>query len=546
MFVSIGLQLPMPLLTMYLIDHVVAEKNVELLNLVGASLLIFLCFKAAATYWQNFVLQLFRNRVMFDIRRRLFLHLEHLSMGYFGEKRVGYLTSRITADVNQLQGLLAATLLVAVRDVATFLIGLGLAFWINWQLALVATAILPFFALWIHHRNPELRQLRRETQEKHSVVMGDLLETLSNIYIVKSFAAERRELVKMLRSLRKALKTEFAAGISSTVLAVGATFLSSLGKLALIWMGCWHIMTGRLTIGGFLAFNSFLKYLFGPAESLVNVNRTVQESLAAVDRLFELLDEPAEPVLRRHLGAVDGEVEFRNVTFSYDGQNNVLDGIDLRVEPGTIVAIVGKSGSGKSTLMKLLMRMYLPNEGEILVDGKSVDSVSIRSLRKQIGLVPQDTFLFSGDVWENLGYGDPNGTKEDLVRCAKAANAHEFIEQLPQGYETEIGERGLKLSGGQRQRLSIAMAFVKDAPILILDEATSSVDSISEREIQDALSRLTKQRTTFVIAHRLSTVKTADQIVVLDQGRIVECGDHESLMNLKSAYYQLYSKSLAA
>lgn len=548
MLVSVGLQLPMPLLTMYLIDHVVADAQVGMLHLIGASLLVFLLLKSVAAYWQSYTLQAFRNRVIFDVRRRLFLHLERLPLSFFGNKRVGYLTSRISGDVTRVQGLLADTLLNAVRHVITLMVGVGLVFWLNWKLALVTVSILPFFVYWIKRLNPKVRRLRRRVQEEYGNVTGDLLETLSNIYLVKSFTAERRELAKMLRSLRGALGTEFQAGMMSTLLTVGAIVLSSLGKLALIWFGCWQIIRGELTLGAFLAFNSFLRYLFEPAEGLVHVNLSAQESLAAVDRILEILDEPSEregpgPRASR---ALRGRVEVRDVCFSYDGEVPALSDISFDVQPGTRVAVVGRSGSGKSTLINLLMRLYEPDSGAIYMDGAEIRDIGLNVLRRQISLVPQDTFLFSGTVWDNLRYGRPTASEEELEHCAKLANADDFICRLPRGYDTEIGERGVRLSGGQRQRIAIAMAFVKDAPILVFDEATASMDNISERKIQEAMVRLMEARTTFVVAHRLGTVRNADMIIVLAGGRIVERGDHESLIKGRGPYAELYSKNLAA
>jgi len=548
MLISVGLQLPMPLLTMYLIDHVVVGERVLTLHLIGFGLLGFLILKVVTTYWQNYVLMGFRNRVMFDIRRRLFLHLQRLPLAYFRGQRAGYLTARLTSDVDRVQGLLAESLLSALRQLITLLVGLALVFWINWQLALITLGILPFFVAWIYRLNPKVRELRCQTQESYANVTGDLLETLSNMYLVKSFVAERRELVKMLRSLRGALDVELRAGMASTVLSVGALSMSSLGKLALIWFGCWQIMQGQLTLGGFLAFNSFLRYLFDPAEGLVTLNIGAQHSLAAVDRIYQVFDESPEEqrACTPPLHAVRGEVELRDVSFSYDGETMALSEVSLHVPAGSSVAIVGASGSGKSTLINLLMRIYELEAGSILVDGMDVRDMALGTLRRQIGLVPQGTFLFSGSVWDNLRYGNPKASRAELLRCAELANAHEFIIGLPEGYDTKIGERGVRLSGGQKQRISIAMAFAKAAPILILDEATAAMDSISEHAIQVAMGRLMERRTTFIIAHRLGTVRHADLIVVLDKGRIVERGSHETLIREVGVYSQLYSRHLVA
>lgn len=547
---SVALQLPMPLLTMYLVDHVIPQRSFAILHWIGAGLGLFLILQSASAYGQNLVYAGFRNRVMFAVRRRLFFHLEHLPLSFFEQRKAGYLTSRVSSDVNQLQGMMANNVLAAFKEGLTLLVGIGLAFWIDWKLAVIAVAILPAYVFWLSRWNPRVRQLRRQTQEGHARVTGDLLETVCGIHLVKAYLAERRELVRMLGSLRGALNTEFAAARAVTLMTVGAAFFSSLGKLSLIWFGCWQIMTGDLTLGGFLAFNSFLHYLFGPAETLVSVNAGVQESLAAADRIFEILDttpEQRSAARRRRLPRrVRGEVVFDGVTFSYDGRRPALSAIDLRIAPGTTVALVGASGAGKSTLVKLLAGLYPVESGTIRLDGIDLREIDLRSLREQIAWVPQETYLFSGDVWTNLRYGKSKASKMEMVRAARLANADEFLARLPDGYDTQIGERGVRLSGGQRQRLAIAMAFLKDAPILVLDEATSAIDSISEAAVQEALARLTADRTTFIIAHRLTTVQEADLIVVLDRGRIVEQGTHHTLLHVGGRYSDLYSRNLAA
>ncbi len=548
---SVALQLPMPLLTMYLVDHVIPQRSFTILHWIGLGLGLFLILQSASAYGQNLVYAGFRNRVMFAIRRRLFLHLEHLPLSFFEQHKAGYVTSRVSSDVNKLQGMMANSLLTAFKEGLTLVVGIGLAFWIDWKLALIAMAILPAYVFWLSRWNPRVRQLRRETQEGYAQVTGDLLETVSGIHLVKSFLAERRELVRMLGALRRALNSEYDTARAVTLMTVGAGFLSGLGKLSLIWIGCWQIMNGSLTLGGFLAFNSFLRYLFGPAESLVTVNAGVQQSLAAADRIFEILDMTPEQRAtthrrRRLRKRARGEVVFDHVTFSYDGRRPALSEIDLRIEAGTTVALVGASGAGKSTLVKLLAGLYPVDSGSIRLDGMDLREIELRSLREQIAWVPQEIFLFSADVWTNLRYGKPKASQEEVVRAARLANAHEFLASLPEGYDTQIGERGVRLSGGQRQRVAIAMAFLKDAPILVLDEATSAVDAISEAAVQEAMARLTADRTTFIIAHRLTTVQEADLIVVLDRGRVAEQGTHRTLLQVGGRYSDLYSRNLAA
>jgi ABC-type bacteriocin/lantibiotic exporter with double-glycine peptidase domain len=541
MLVMVGLQLPMPLLTMYLLDVTVPSRNFGELHWIAIGLLAFLILKAFSTYYQSLVFAAFRNRVIFSIRRRLFSHLQHLTADFYDDARVGQIAARVMGDVNQVQGLLANVLLVAVREGLTLLVGLGLLLWMNWKLALVAMAVVPFYGFWLSRRSPSVRQLARKTQEDYTVVTGDVLETFSGIHLVKSYVAETAELLKMLRSLRKAMRSEYRSTVNSTVLEVGSAVLSSLGKLSLIWYGGYQIMTGTLTLGQFIAFNSFLRYLFDPTSTLVSINTGAQQALAAVDRLYELLDQPVEtrPGTRtKRLEGVRGAIEFKRVGFSYDGVTPVLSDIDLRIEPGAKVAIVGRSGSGKSTLMKLLLGFHAPSSGSILIDDQDIQEVSLNSLRRNIAFVPQDAFLFTGDVWFNLSYGRRGATRAQMEQAARLADASDFIGRLPRKYETEVGERGVRLSGGQRQRLLIAMAFLKDAPILLLDEATSSVDVEAERAIRDALSRLMARPTTLVIAHRMSTIREADYIVLLDKGHVVQVGKHEELFARSGGLYE--------
>ncbi|MGH9829720.1 MAG: ABC transporter ATP-binding protein, partial [Blastocatellia bacterium] len=398
----------------------------------------------------------------------------------FSKTRTGYLVSRITTDEVLVRGLMSTDILAVIRELITLAVGIVLVFWLNWKLAAVAIAIVPFYAVWIVRLNPRVRAQTRQMQEDYSSSAGDMIETLTGIYVVKAFLAEQSELMKMLRSFRKALNAEFHLAMTSNILSIGAAMISSLGKVSLIWFGCWEIMKGQLTIGAFLAFNSFLQYLFEPTQNLLNLNTSAQQSLAAMDRIFELVDERSESrpeVESLELQPVSGAVEFRDVSFAYDGNETVLRNVNLSVDGGSTVAIVGRSGAGKTTLVNLLMRFYDGYNGDILIDGQDIRTVSIESLRSHIGLVPQQPHLFADTVWNNLRYGCPEAGDDRLIECAKRANAHDFIQHLADGYDTKLGERGTTLSGGERQRISIAMAFLKDAPILILDEATSSVDS---------------------------------------------------------------------
>jgi subfamily B ATP-binding cassette protein MsbA len=542
--VNVLLQLPMPLLTMYLVDHVIIEKNFNTLHWVGISLTLFLFLKAGSSHLQAYVFLLFRNRVIYDIRGRIFEHLTRLPLSFFDRNQAGYLSSRVSTELNGLNSLMANTMIQMLVNLLTLLFGLVFAFWLNWKLALMAVSILPFYFMLLKHYNPILRTENKKRKELFSNVMGDVLETICCIFMVKSFMAETRELNKMLRSFRAALTKDLRVSMTSNLVSIISVFLTSLGKLALIWFGCLQIMKGDFTLGGFLAFNSFLKYIYDPIKSLAGLSTGIQNGLATADRLFELLDHPPESNGDgEQLSVNNGRIAFHKVNFTY-GEELILKDVSFTVEPGMTVAVVGRSGSGKSTLVNLMMRFYEPSSGTISIDGTDISNVSLSSLRKNIAIIPQDTFLFTGDVWFNLRYGAPEATDDQVIEAAEKAHAHEFLKNLPQGYDTPIGERGTRLSGGQRQRVALAMAFLKDAPILILDEATSPLDTENEKLIRTSVTELTRGRTTFIVAHQLLTITHADLVLVMDKGRIVEMGGHNDLLEKNALYARLFSEIL--
>jgi subfamily B ATP-binding cassette protein MsbA len=544
MLASVALQLPTPLLTKYLIDTVVAQRRYGDLHLVGLWLFVLLWLQSGSTYLQVRLFTRFRCAVMFDLRSELFKHMERLPIRYFEQQRSGQIMSRLTADANRVRGLMASNIISSLKEGLTLAFGVAVLFWLNWQLALLSIASLPFYIFWLLHWNPKVRGLGREVQQGYAVVSADVLESISGIYVIKSFLAEQAELIKMLGSLRRLLDTEFRSDIVETLLAVGSGLISSLGKVAVIWISCWEIMQGRLTLGTFLAFNAYLRYLFDPSRNLVSLNSSVQQSLAALDRVYQLLDEEPEPdegAAASTATAIRGRIEFRNVSFSYPGgEAEQVSGVSFVVEAGSSVGLVGPSGSGKTTLLKLLLRFYEPQEGEIYLDGFNIQDLPLRWLRSQIAAVFQEPFLFSGDVLSNVLMGRADAQIEEVVECCRRAGAHDFITALPQGYATAVGERGVSLSGGQVQRLAIARALLKGAPVLIMDEATSSLDSTTERAFRGALTHQLHNVTTLMVAHRLNTVRHADRIVVLDRGRVAEIGRHDELMRLNGRYRRLY------
>lgn len=541
MLLGVLLQLPMPFLTRYLIDRVVVLKDFRVLNLIGILLIAVLLLRAVSSFVERVLLASFRAKVLFDIRLALFEHLQRLSLGFFHDRETGYLMSRVGGDVDALQGLLADTMVSVVQNSLTFAAGIACTLYIHPKLALICFSILPLYALSLKVFNRRMRDMSYEVRERYADFQRVLQELLSGIFVVKAFSREKGSCIRMAGSLKKAVRKEVDLEVFSALARISSAIISSAGPLVLIWYGCAEIMRGNLTVGGLVAFNSFMRYLFGPTQALMNINFSVQRSLAACRRVFEILDtvpEVGDGAIE--LKELKGEVIFEEVSFSYGSDGKVLDGVSFGARPGEVVAIVGTSGVGKTTLVNLIPRFYEPQEGRVLVDGVDVRDLKLKFLRDNIGIVSQETFLFSTSVKENIRFGRPNATDEEVMEAAKLAHAHEFIEELPEGYDTQVGERGVKLSAGQRQRIAIARAILKDPKILILDEATSNLDPESERAIREALRSLIKDRTVFVIAHRFSTVLDADRILVLDGGRIVGWGKHEELMESCPVYRRLY------
>ncbi len=542
MLLSIVLQLPMPFLTRYLIDSIIALKNFQLLNIIGFLLIGVLIIYGFSSFLERFLLTTFRAKVLFDIRLKLFDHIQRLSLAFFHKKQTGYLMSRISDDVNAVQGLLADTLVSAGQNILTFIAGVACTIYIHPRLAFICFLVLPFYLLSLIVFNKRIRNMSYELREWYGLLNKELQELLSGIFIIKAFTAEKRADIKMLDRLKQVIRKEVRLDIMATVASISSTLISSAGPLVLIWYGCAEIMRGNLTVGSLIAFNSFIGYLFGPTRNLYNLNLNVQRSLAAVERIFEILDLEPERDGKEEIKIAKGGVVFENVSFSYNGTEEVLKDISFTVSPGEAVALVGRSGVGKTTLVSLLLRFYEPKKGRILIDEKDIKDVRLGSLRSQIGICTQDVFLFSGTIKENIRFGNPRANDGEIEQAASLAYADGFIRNLPDGYETKLGERGVNLSGGERQRIALARALIKNPKILILDEATSQLDSESENLIQLALRNLLKDRTTIIIAHRLSTIKNVDKIIILDNGRIVGIGRHEELYKSCLVYKNLYDE----
>nr|MBN2278560.1 ABC transporter ATP-binding protein [candidate division Zixibacteria bacterium] len=550
---AILLQMPMPLLTMYIIDELISPDKAHLVGLICGGLIVVIILRILSSLLERYFLTVFRLRVVTDLKCRLYEHVMRLSIDFFHKKQTGYLISRVSGDVEGIQGLFAETFLTLLRNILTFMVGITMVYWLNVKLALIATAILPFYLIALFAFNKKVRRLVEENREAYANVYKFLQEHLSGIGVIKAFIAERYDTIAMLSVLKTAIKREFRSSMMGTIATLTAGFISALGPVLVLWVGILEIIYGHLTLGGLIAFNAFMGYLFSPLGSISNINVNVQNSLTCARRVFEIMDIQPEvsqptPTVNKNALISKGNIEFKNVDFIYSQSPNgaqILDDICFVAPAGKITAIIGRSGVGKSSIVNLLFRFYDYQKGEILIDGCDIRNFDLKYLRGNIGLVTQETFLFGYSIMENIKLARPHATNREAVEAARAAYAHDFIMNLPEKYETKIGERGALISGGERQRIALARVFLKDPRILILDEATSSLDSQSEAYVKKAMARLFDNRTTIIISHRLSTISDADHIILIDGGRVIDTGTHSSLYENNSLYKNLYDEQFS-
>ncbi len=530
----------------HIVDSVLVRRDPTLLDVVTGALVLLLVVQAVFGYFQTYLLSYVGERVVADIRAALFGHMARLPLSYFNERKTGELMSRVTSDATLIQTSVTNNLLSVFSQAVVLVGGVVIMLLTDWRLSLVIVAVLPPIALFGRFFGGRLRSISRQTQEALGEANAILEETLSGVRVVKAFGRESYEAERYGGNIEKAFHIALRRASLRAVFVPTITLLGFAAVTVVLWYGGRQVLSGRLTPGELISMLVYMLLIIAPIGSLTTVYSQLAEALGAAERIFEVLDTEPE-VLERpgalSLPRVRGSVELRNVSFAYAGGRTVLHDVSLRAEPGEVVALVGRSGAGNTTLVNLIPRFYEPQAGEILLDGYHVENLSLETLRSHISLVPQETVLFGASARENIAYGRLDTSPEAIEAAARAANAHEFIMRLPDGYDTLVGERGVKLSAGQRQRIAIARALLRNSKVLILDEATAALDNESEALVQEALGRLMRNRTTLVIAHRLSTVERADRIVVLDAGRVIEQGTHDELLGREGLYYRLYTRS---
>lgn len=539
-----------PILMKHVIDEVVGagqwgDASVVCLAFLGVNILA-----AAGTYWNYLIIYLVGQRLVFDIRLALFRHIQNLSLRFYDQMGTGKIMARIMGDVARIQNMVTWNTISIVNDLISFVFGLVMIFYFSWQLSLITLALLPLYVvnyLWFVKR---IRRKNVTVWKKMDRVANALQERLKGTRLVRSFTNEEREAAAFADGTRGVLDTAIETTTLSASFSGTSGLLSGLGQTVIYCLGCYYVIDGQMTYGEVAAFSAFVFRVLSPAVRFTEVSNLLEQTSVSVERIFEVLDTEPEIVERpkaQNLSNVQGHVHFKNVHFAYVPGEPVLQGVDLEVPAGSTVALVGHTGCGKTTLTSLLMRFYDVTEGAIEIDGIDIRDVTLRSLRRNIGAVLQESILFHTTIFENLKYGDREATPMQVIQAARDAEVHEFVISQVDGYDTIVGEGGIVLSVGEKQRLAIARAILTQPGIMILDEATSSLDSRSEALIQKALTRVMEGRTSFIIAHRLATIVNADFIVVMDKGRIKEFGSHEELMKLPDGdYRQLYEEQFAA
>lgn len=515
---------------------------VQVAWLAGA-LIAVVALRNVFSFFQSFLLNWIGHRFVFDLRFRTWQHLQRLSIAYHNQTQTGKIMARVTADIELIQGLIQGQLVTFISDIVTLIAVMGMLFFLEWRIALGILILVPFYVVSYRMFLKHIRAVSQEQRRLYDEMLGKLSEKIAGIQVVKAFVTEDRERASFMKSVRDKFHSDMRQVHLNRRLGLVSGAISALGTGLVYAYGGQLVQQGEMTTGKLVAMTFYIGFVFNPAVRVVDFNNALQWAVSAMDRVFQTLDTRPDVLDKpdaKNLPVITGRVEFRNVTFAYRDGREALHNINLTVEPGEVVAITGHSGAGKTTLMNLLMRFYDPTQGAVVVDGHDLRDVRLESLRRQVSMVAQENVLFSVTILENIRYGKREASEAEAIAAAKAADLHDFVMSLPDGYETMIGEEGVKLSGGQKQRLALARALVTDPKILILDDVTSALDGETEARVQDALKVVMKGRTTFIIAHRLSSVVDADRILVMENGEITDSGRHHDLIDRPGQYQDAY------
>lgn len=536
-----------PYLLKLLADKVLTAKNFAWLNIIFLGILASSIFKGVFTYIQGYLMALGGQGAIKRLRNDLYEHLQFMPLSFYDKSRVGDIMVRLTSDVGTMTDIFTSGFIALLNDMVVLVCSVAWMIYKDWTLTFLALIVSPFIALSLARFGKMIQHFSNSFQGKVSDLTSLIQESISGIKVVKSFTMEKYEAQRFAKTNEENYKIQMKVVQLMITQGPVVEILATLGIGIVIWYGSLGVIQGKFTVGDMMAFWGYMLLATNPLNRITNTYGNVRRGLVSAVRVFEIMDFPTEVKDTAHakeIPQVKGSVEFKGVSFSYDKTNNILKDVNLTVHPGETVAIVGRNGAGKTTLVNLVARFYDADKGAVLVDGHDLRGIQLHSLRRQMGLVLQETILFSGTIYDNIAYGKLDAAEEEIIAAAKSANAHGFIMNLPDKYQTLVGERGVGLSGGQRQRIAIARAILRNPRILILDEATSSLDKESEAVVQDALEKLMSGRTTFVIAHHLSTIRRADKIIVLDKGEVAEVGTHDELLRRGGVYSCLYDDQL--